>query len=96
MRDDRSMLEALAKETDRLSPNEEKAFGQMLSGLKYGHKKDLSPDQRGWVERAYFRLNLDSEEPSENLVSTGKVKNVSGSAKYAFELQPKPLRPPGR
>jgi hypothetical protein len=95
-RTDLSMLEALAANTDRLTSIEEEKFLNMLSALKHGHKQELSPDQRRWAENTYLRLQLDAEEPSENLVSSGKVKKTSSTARYAFELQPKPLRPPGR
>lgn len=89
-----TMLEALTKD-DRLNEKEEEAFGDMLRGMRnYG--RILSKPQLEWVERIYLKLDLDAEEPCENLVSSGAVQSGKKMEPLDFEKMPRPLRPPGR
>jgi hypothetical protein len=92
---ERSMLKALV-DFDRLAEDEERAFGDMLDWLERHPANRLSPAQRAWVEDRYRAYELDADEPAENLVSSGKVPNVTRTAKFGYELMPRPLRPPGR
>lgn len=91
---DRDMLEALLEDPDRLGPNEENAFLDMLDRLCRGQQIGLTPAQRDWVERRYKRLELDAEEGAQNWVSSGKVEKTNVVLPY--ENLPRPKGPPGR
>jgi len=97
-RTDRSMLVALTDPdvVKHLTDSEREAFRDMLSRLESGRGSKLSNKQRDWVEGVYMKLHLDAHEPSENLFSSGKVKPDTSGKKYGWELQPLPLKPPGR
>lgn len=96
-RTDLRMLQALTDPDNahRLQDNERDAFTDMLSRLENGRVSKLSDKQRQWVEGVYLKLELDAEEASQNLVSSGKVANKSTKV-FPFELMPRPLKPPGR
>lgn len=101
-RTDRSMLVALSNPdiSDKLTEDERNAFTDMLGRMESGSSPKLSPKQRLWAERIYLKLHLDAEEPSENLVSSGRVrrpKPEEGPVKvFPFETMHRPLKPPGR
>ena len=88
------MLEALVRVRDRLAPEEETAFLDMLYRLERGVQKRLSPKQAEWVERRYKYFELDAEEASENWVSSGKVAKTD--VVFPYEKLPRPTLPPGR
>lgn len=86
------MLEALCNH-EGLSDEESPAFLDMRRRARAGFP--LSKAQREWVERRYFVYELDAEEPSENLVSSGAVRKTS-SVVLPYEKLYRPLRPPGK
>lgn len=94
-RSDESMLRVLMA-SGRLSDVEERAFSDMLEKLKNGRRGELYPDQRSWAEGRYKALELDAEEPSLNLVSSGVVPETMSRVKHDFEMMPRPKAPPGR
>jgi hypothetical protein len=102
-KDSESLLSALI-DSKRLHNSEYNAFRDMRYKLRNGiGKGGLSPAQREWAERRYAQLDLDADEPSLNLVSSGAVKkDVSTATTIARVLAfvpdqfRKPERPPGR
>jgi hypothetical protein len=92
---DRSKLSALL-DSQKLTPDEERAFRDMMDQLEAGGVARLSTKQREWVDRVYHKLQLDAEEGSANLFSSGKVKKTGKETVYPWETGPKPLKPPGR
>jgi len=96
-RTDKSMLQALLDPdiSDKLTEPERHAFLDMSDRLA-GRQSSLTPKQHEWVQRVFLKMHLDAEEPSENLVSSGRVKPDTSGRVYAFENQPRPLKPPGR
>lgn len=93
-RSSKTMLEALSKVENRLPEDTHAAFREMRDGLNNGFRS-LTPRQYEWVQDWYLRLELDSNEPAQNLVSSGVVKKSSGTV-MGYEMLPRPLRPPGR
>ena len=61
-------------------------------------RKHLTPKQREWAESVYDRLDLEAEEGSANLVSSGAYTPTAAekAKKYPWEFAPKPRKPPGR
>lgn len=98
--EDRKMLRALLRNDDSLESKELEAFSGMWDRLDSGRIQTLTSRQREWVESVYFRLDLDKEEPAENLVSSGKVKVTEKEREslkqFLDSLGPRPLKPPGR
>ena len=95
-RTDKTMLAALLQNEDRLSEEERAAFADMQTRVQAGWSSPLSSRQKEWVERVYFRLELDAEEPSENLYSRTRSSLPPPPPTYPWETAPKPLKPPGR
>lgn len=90
------MLEALLG-NEKLTDEERTAFGDMRRKIRLGYATILTKPQKEWVERRYLALELDADEPSENLFSKGAVpKGNANGPPLAFETQYKPLKPPGR
>ena len=96
---DRRMLRALLLCED-IEEDDRDAFSDMFDRLESRRVDDLTHRQRSWVEKLYFKHNLDREEPSKNLVSSGKVrvtqKERESLQKFLDSLGPRPLKPPGR
>lgn len=90
------MLHALL-DSDRLTDDEHRAFSGMLHRIE-GMPYKLTERQRVWVEEVYDRLDLQSEEPAENLISSGAYKPTAQERerKFPWESMPKPRKPPGR
>jgi hypothetical protein len=97
---DLKILRALVRHTDDLDDGEADAFTGMFDRLDSGRISSLSSAQREWAERVYYKLGLDREEPSENLVSTGQLKVTEEERQslqaFLSTLGPRPLKPPGR
>jgi hypothetical protein len=98
--EDRKMLRTLLRNDDCLEPDELEAFTSMWDRLDSGRIDSLSSRQREWVERVYYKHDLDKEEEAENLVSSGKVKVTdkerASLQQFLDSLGPRPLKPPGR
>jgi hypothetical protein len=96
MATDSQMLRMLLDD-ERLSDDERSSFEDMDRQLS--NKGSLTRKQHQWVESRYKQLGLDAQEPSENLVSSGKVKKGGKSdVTLPWEVPGyvKPLKPPGR
>lgn len=78
---------------DAVDQAEREIFESFRTRLNLG--RVLTPKQRAYVDRRYAQLELGLDE-IENLVSTGQAKGSAGLPPAAWELQPKPLKPPGR
>lgn len=96
-RTDLQILNALLSDETRrrLSDADEKAFDSMKERLLTGKQINLSSKQREWVERRYFDLDLDADEPSSNDVSSGKVKAAKEPINDTM-FGPMVLKPPTR
>jgi hypothetical protein len=96
---DRKMLKALLL-CEEIEEDEREAFNDMYDRVESHRVDELTSRQRAWVEKVYFRHNLDREEPAKNLVSSGKVKVTQKEReslqKFLDSLGPRPLKPPGR
>jgi hypothetical protein len=88
--------------SDRITVGERTAFTDMRYKLRAGYfGGGLSHAQREWAERRYTGLELEADEASLNLVSSGKVKKTSPTLetvktilKHVPEQFRKPVRPP--
>lgn len=78
----------------RLSDREREVFEDMQERLDVGFRTGLSKSQRTWVDEVYNRLELDDEQGSQNLVSSGVVAKEVSKKKYAFEKFDRPMLPP--
>jgi len=98
--DDRKVLQALVRHTDDLEDAEAQAFTDMFDRLESGRQQTMTPKQRDWAEKVYYKHGLEREEPAANLVSTGKVKVTEAERKdlkkFLDSLGPRPLKPPSR
>lgn len=92
-RDVSMMLKALLND-ERLSDKQREDFAGMQHRAKAGYK--FNNKQFSYIEDCYLHLELDADEPAANLVSSGAVKATTSGQKFAFELMPRPLKPPGR
>ncbi len=93
---DASMLDSLLKD-ERLDETEREAFEDMSGLVSRGVK--LSKKQKDWIERRWRGLELDAEEGSANLYSSGKVDKTGGDKVQLPWEKPgyvKVLKPPSR
>lgn len=92
---DATILDALVK-SDQLTSQERDAFEGMRDRLT--STRALSSAQRGWAEDRYRAYQLDADQPSENLASSGKVKitDEERAKVYPWEKMARPLKPPNR
>ena len=96
---DRRMLKALLL-CEEIEDDEREAFDDMYDQIEGRRRDELTHRQRSWVEKVFFKHNLDREEPAKNLVSSGQVKVTKKEReslqKFLDSLGPRPLKPPGR
>lgn len=95
---DRRMLKTLLR-CEEIEDDEREAFDDMFGRIESHRVDELTHRQRAWVEKVYFKHNLDREEPAKNLASTGKVKVTQKdreSLQEFFKSIGHPLKPPGR
>ncbi len=96
---DLQVLRALVQ-CEELEEEENAAFSDMYDRISSGRIQTLSNKQRDWAERVYYKHSLDKDEPSENLVSRGKIKVTAEERaslqEFLKSLGPRPLKPPGR
>ena len=88
------MLDDLLR-SDKVTDEEEEAFRDMRTRVG---PDGLTRKQREWVSDRYRLYDLDAEEGSKNLFSSGQVKvtDAERAKKYPWEFMKKPLKPPGR
>lgn len=89
---DEVLLKIVLEEEDRLRENSKEAFCKWQKNLS--RYKKLTSKQREWVEDEYFRLELDHHEP-KYVLTREEIDRVKALPKLAFELMPKPIKPPG-
>lgn len=92
--EDLKKLEALL-DNEGLDDWETEAFESMRENLSKNSGYKLTTRQRDKMEQAWGKLEMDAEEGSQNLCSSGKVLAVS-SVRLPYEDMPRPLKPPGR
>jgi hypothetical protein len=93
------MLKALLL-CEEIEDDEREAFDDMYDRIEGRRVDELTHRQRSWVEKVFFKHELDREEPPKNLISSGKVrvtqKERESLQKFLDSLGPRPLKPPGR
>jgi hypothetical protein len=92
--EDLKKLEALL-DNEGLDDWETEAFEGMREKLSKNSNYKLTVRQRDKVEQAWEKLEMDAEEGSKNLFSSGKVPAIS-TIRLPYEDMPRPLKPPGR